>query len=115
MPARARSKAIGISVKKMRKVCDLVRNKDVATAIDVLQFTPSPSAAVLLKTLNAAIANAENNELLNRDELRIVGIQADIGPRLRRFRPKARGRVGSFDRPTCHLTVVVDEVPREGS
>ncbi len=110
MAARARIKGVGISAKKMRKVCDLVRGKDVDVAADLLRFTQTPSAAVLLKTINAAAANAENNELMNRANLRIVEITADIGPRMRRYRPKARGRVGSFDRPTCHVTVVVDEV-----
>ena len=113
MAARARIKGVGISAKKMRKVCDLVRGKDVAVAADLLRFTQTPSAAVLLKTINSAAANAENNELMNRANLRIVEITADIGPRMRRFRPKARGRVGTFDRPTCHVTVVVDEVTPE--
>jgi len=109
MAAKARVKGVGISAKKMRKVCDLVRGMDVDVAINLLRFTQSPSAAVLLKTLNSASANAENNELMNRENLRIVEITADVGPRQRRFRPKARGRAGTFDRPSCHLTVVVDE------
>ncbi len=109
MAARARSKGIGISARKMRKVCDLVRGKDVDTAVTLLRFTLSPSAGVVLKTINSAVANAENNELMNRADLKIVRITADVGPRARRFRPKSRGRVGSFDRPSCHLTVVVDE------
>ena len=109
MAVRARSKGIGISAKKMRKVCDLVRGKDVDAAVNQLRLTSSPSANIILKTINSAVANAENNQLLDRADLKIVRITADTGPRVRRFRPKARGRVGSFDRPSCHLTVVVDE------
>lgn len=107
--SRAVAKSVGISVKKIRPVCDLVRGKAVSEAEILLQFTPSPSAEVVLKTLHSAVANAENNDLMDREQLRVVRITADQGPTLRRFRPKARGRVGAFNRPSCHLVVEVDE------
>ncbi len=94
----------------MRLVCDLVRGKNVETAVNTLRFTLSPSANVVLKTLNSAVANAETNEFMNRDNLTIIRITADQGPRMRRFRPRSRGRAGAFNRPTCHLIVEVDEV-----
>lgn len=115
MAARAKATRVGISVKKIRPVCDLVRGMDIHRAMDVLRFTVSPSAEVILKTLNSAVANAENNEFRSRERLRIVRITADEGPRLRRFRPKARGRVGRFDRPSCHLTIEVDEPESAGT
>ncbi len=115
MAARAKATRVGISVKKIRPICDLVRGKDVRQAVDILRFTVSPSSQVILKTLNSAVANAENNELLSRERLKIIRITADEGPRLRRFRPKARGRVGRFDRPSCHLTIEVDEQESTGT
>jgi large subunit ribosomal protein L22 len=63
-----------------------------------------------LKILKAATANAENNDLQSREDLKIVRITADKATWVRRFRPKARGRVGAFDRPTSHITIEVDEV-----
>ena len=110
MAAHARAKSVGISAKKMRLVCDLVRGKNVETAVNTLRFTLSPSANVVLKTLNSAVANAETNEFMNRDNLTIIRITVDQGPRMRRFRPRSRGRAGAFNRPTCHLIVEVDEV-----
>jgi large subunit ribosomal protein L22 len=109
MAVRAKSKGVGVSAKKMRIVCDMVRGKDVETAVNLLRFTQSPSAEIVMKTINSAVANAENNELMGRDGLRISLITVDEGPSLRRFRPKARGRAGSFDRPSCHLIVEVDD------
>jgi large subunit ribosomal protein L22 len=100
---------VGVSARKMRRVVDLVRGKRVDEALDILRVAPSPAAVVVSKTVRSAAANAENNESMNPAELRIVKIAADQGPTLRRFRPKARGRVGAFNRPSCHLTVWVDE------
>lgn len=110
MAAHARAKSVGISAKKMRLVCDLVRGKNVETAVNTLRFTLSPSATIVLKTLNSAVANAEVNDFLSRDSLTITKITVDQGPRMRRFRPKSRGRAGAFNRPSCHLMVEVDDV-----
>ena len=110
MAAHARAKSVGISAKKLRLVCDLVRGKNVETAVNTLRFTVSPSAIVILKTLNSAVANAEANEFMSRDNLKITRITADQGPRMRRYRARSRGRAGAFNRPTSHLIVEVDEV-----
>ena len=109
MPVRAHSHMVGISANKMRRVLDLVRGKRVNAAIDMLRVMPSPAATAVSKTLKSAAANAENNETMDPDNLKIVSIVADQGPSLRRYRPKARGRAGAFDRPSCHITVFVDE------
>ncbi|MBM3956429.1 MAG: 50S ribosomal protein L22 [Gemmatimonadetes bacterium] len=112
MPVRAHSHMVGVSARKMRGIVDLVRGKRVDEALDILRVTPSPAAVVISKTVRSAAANAENNEAMDRSNLRIVSIVADQGPRLRRFRPKARGRAGAFNRPSCHVTVWVDEATR---
>lgn len=109
MPARAYNKNVGVSAIKLRKVADLVRGQPVDAALDTLRYMTTPSADIVSRTVRSAAANAENNELLDRDSLRIVTITVDEGRTLRRFRPKARGRVGAFNRPSSHLTVIVDE------
>jgi large subunit ribosomal protein L22 len=100
---------VGVSPYKMRLVIDQVRGRSVADAEVRLRYMVSPAAEVVLKAVRSAAANAENNDLLNRDALKIVRITADQGPVLKRFQPKARGRAGAKDRPTCHLTVEVAE------
>lgn len=100
---------VGVSPYKMRLVIDQVRGQSVADAETRLLYMASPAAQIVLRTVRSAAANAENNDLLNRDDLKIVKITADQGPVLKRYQPKARGRAGAKDRPTCHLTVEVAE------
>ena len=107
--AVAKAKNIGISAYKLGRVMELVRGKYVEDALDTLRYMTTPAASEVFKVVNAAAANAEHNDLQSRDELKIVSIKADKATSLRRYRPKARGRVGAFDRPTAHITVVVDE------
>ncbi len=111
--AKAVSKLVGISSTKLRHVVDLVRGEPVDEAIEMLRFMTTPAATNVRKTVQSAAANAENNDLLDRDSLIIKEIYADKGPSLKRFRPKARGRVGAFDRPTSHITVIVEERDEE--
>ncbi len=105
----ARSKNIGVSPYKMRRVIDQVRGVTIAEAENRLMYMTSPAAQVVLKVVRSAAANAENNDYLNRDALKIVRIQADQGPVLKRYIPKARGRAGARNHPMCHLTVEVAE------
>ena len=112
--AKAVSKLVGISSTKLRHVIDLVRGAPVDAAIETLRFMTTPAATDVRKTVQSAAANAENNDLQDRDSLIIKEIYANKGPQLKRFRPKARGRVGAFDRPTSHITVIV-EAPDEES
>lgn len=109
MATRAYVKRSGISAIKMRRVADLVRGKNADEAMTMLKFVPTPAAGLVAKTIRSAVANAENNDLKDRAKLKIVKITVDGGPRTRRFRAKARGRAGAFDRPSSHLTVEVDE------
>ena len=75
----------------MRLVIDQVRGASVAEAENRLMYMTSPAAEVVLRTVRSAAANAENNDLLNRDDLKIVRITADQGPVLKRYQPRARG------------------------
>ncbi len=109
MPATASAKNTGISVKKLKPIVDLVRGKRLDEAMEILQFLPSPAAAQVAKVVKSAGANAENELLANTSDLRVVEIYADEGPRLKRFRARARGRGARIVRRNSRITVVVDE------
>ena len=110
---KAVAKQIGASQKRLKPIMDLVRGKDIGDAINTLGLLTSPWAKVVAKVVQSAAANAENNMLMNRDTLRIVRISADKAKPLKRFRPRARGRMGRITKRACHLTVVVDEAGQE--
>lgn len=110
MPAvRAVARQVGASQKRLRPILDLVRGKQVDDALNTLQLLPSPWAKTVAKVVQSAAANAENNMLMERDYLRIVQISADQARSLKRFRPRARGRIGRITKRSSHITVVVDE------
>jgi large subunit ribosomal protein L22 len=99
----------GISVRKVKLIIDLVRGKKVEEALQILQFMPSPVAALVAKVVRSATANAENELLSRVSDLRIVEIHANEGARLKRFRARAKGRAARISRRSSHITVVVDE------
>lgn len=109
MAATAIAKNTGVSVKKVKPIVDMVRGKPVEEALAVLRFMPSPVAAQVAKVVKSAAANAENELLGRRSELVITEIFADEGTSLKRFRARARGRVGRIIRRNSRITVVVDE------
>ena len=108
-PVKATAKQVGASTKRLKPLLDLVRGKRVSEAVDTLRLLPSPWAAKVAKVVRSAAANAENNMLMDPDNLRITKIVADVAPSLKRSRPRARGRVGRITRRSSHVTVVVDE------
>jgi len=109
LPATASVKNTGISVKKLLPIVDLVRGRRLDEAMEILRYLPSPVAAQVAKVVKSAGANAENELLANTSDLRIVRIYADEGPRLKRFRARARGRGARITRRSSRITVVVDE------
>ena len=82
-------------------------------ALNTLKLLPSPWAKTVAKVVQSAASNAENNMFMNRDTLRIVQITADNARSLKRFRPRARGRIGRITKRSSHLTVVVNEEAEE--
>jgi large subunit ribosomal protein L22 len=106
--AVAKAKNTGISVKKLMPLADLVRGKGAAEALDILRFQPSPHAKVLAKAVKSAVANAENVHQLTPEQLTVSTVLVDPGPTLRRFRPRARGRVTRILKRSSHITVVVE-------
>jgi large subunit ribosomal protein L22 len=108
--AQAVQRMIRISPQKLNLVAALIRGKKVSSALADLEFSRKRIAGQVRKTLQSAIANAENNHDLDVDNL--VVAEAHVGKALvmKRFRPRARGRVGRIMKPFSNLTVVVREV-----
>lgn len=109
MEARAVARYVRVSPRKARQVIDLVRGKPVAEALMVLRFTPKRAARIVEKVVRSAVANAANNHDLDGDDLYIAQAYVDEGPRLKRWRPRARGRAYAIQRPTSHVTVIVKQ------
>lgn len=112
-PVKAVAKQIGASQKRLKPILDLVRGSNVDEALDTLSLMPSPWARTVYKVVQSAASNAENNMFMERDNLRIVRITADPARSIKRFRPRARGRIGRITKRSSHITVVVDEIERE--
>jgi large subunit ribosomal protein L22 len=106
---RAIARNVRGSPRKAGLVADVVRGKSVNEALAVLRFLPQRAARDLFKVVQSAAANAETNFNLDPNELYIVRVTADKGRTLKRFRPKARGRVGPILKRSSHLTVIVAE------
>jgi large subunit ribosomal protein L22 len=111
---KATAKSIGASVKRLRPMMDLVKGQQVDTALTTLQFLTSPWAKVISKVVKSAAANAENNMMMDRRQLKITQIFANQAKPLKRFRPRARGRIGRITKPSSHITVIVNQIG-EGS
>ena len=112
-PVQAVAKQIGASPKRLRPLLDLIRGQSVTDALNALSLLSSPWAKQVYKTVHSAAANAENNMMMNRDDLKIVQISANQARPLKRFRPRARGRMGRITKQASHITVVVDEAHPE--
>jgi large subunit ribosomal protein L22 len=98
-----------ISAQKMRLVADQVRGMHIEKALDILRFSKKKAAAIVAKTLNSAIANAENNFGADIDELYVSAIYVDEGPTMKRLMIRARGRADRILKRTSHLTIEVAE------
>ena len=98
MQVSATAKRLRISPRKLRLVADQVRGKAVEEALNILGYSTKKGAPLIRKVLNSAIANAENNEGADVDELAITSIHVDGGVTVKRMRPRARGRFGSYSK-----------------
>ena len=107
MEVAARLKGARISAQKARLVADQVRGKPVEEALSVLEFSNKKAAQLVRKVLNSAIANAENNEGADVDELKVSSIFVDEGMTMKRIQPRAKGRADRIFKRTCHITVKV--------
>lgn len=109
MEVRALAKYVKVSSRKLKPVCDLIRGKSVEDARAILKFTPNKSARHILKVLNSAVANAENNQGLNEDDLFVSTVYANQGPVMKRWKAGSQGRANPILRRTSHIGVVVAE------
>src|SRR5947207_14818557 len=106
---RASLRSIRMSAQKVRLVLDVVRGKPANEALAILKFLPQRAARPVAATVKSAMANAENNFNMDPDELIITRCSADEGRTLKRWRPRARGRVNQILKRSSHITVVVAE------
>ncbi len=107
MEVAAKLKGARISAQKARLVADQVRGKGVEDALNLLTYSNKKAAQIIKKVLDSAIANAENNEGADVDELKISSIYVDEGMTMKRLRPRAKGRADRILKRSCHITVKV--------
>ena len=109
MATKATLKYVRISPQKMRLVVDQIRGLPVDRALNILTFSNKKGADIVKKVLESAIANAEHNDGADIDELKVSSVCVDVGPTLKRLRPRARGRADRIIKRMSHLTVTVAE------
>ena len=107
MEVAAKHKSARLSAQKARLVADQIRGKGVEEALEVLTFSTKKAATLIKKVLESAIANAEHNDGLDVDDLRVSTIFVDEGATMKRIRPRAKGRADRIMKRTCHITVKV--------
>ena len=107
MQVSATAKRLRLSPQKARLVADQVRGMPVEEALNLLEFSPKKAAHIVKKVLDSAIANAENNEGADVDELKVSSIYVDEGMTMKRLRPRAKGRADRILKRSCHITVKV--------
>lgn len=109
MQTQAVLKFVRLSPQKARLVADLVRGKKVGDAVNTLKFSNQRAAGILKKVLESAIANAENNNGADVDELKVAEIFVDEGPVMKRISPRAKGRADRISKRTSHITIRVGD------
>jgi len=109
MEVRAIANRLTISPQKARLVADQIRGKRVSDALEILNFSTKKGAVLIRKVLESAIANAENNEGADVDELRICEIYVNAGMTMKRIRPRAKGRADRIIKRSSHITVKVTD------
>lgn len=110
MKVIAKLNYLHIAPRKVRLVADLIRGKKVTESQRILDFTTKRASLPLKKLLNSAIANAKNNFQLEADNLKIAKLLVNEGPKLKRWRPRARGQAYEIQKKTSHITLVLEEI-----
>lgn len=109
MEVTAKLRNAPLSAQKGRLVADMIRSKKVSGAVDVLKFTSKKGAQLMLKLLESAIANAENNNGVDIDELTVGVVCVDEAATLKRISPRAKGRANRICKRSCHITIKVSD------
>jgi len=105
--ALAHARYVRGSVSKVRRVLDQIRGRSYRDALIMLEFMPYRSTGPITKVLRSAVANAEHNLGMDPSSLIISVASADMGPSMKRFRPRAQGRAFAIKKPTCHISIGV--------
>lgn len=113
MTVAAKLRYLRIAPRKVRLVTDLIRGKRVSEALTLLEFLPKRAAPILIKLLKQAIANASHNFQLSESNLYISKVFVDEGPKLKRWRPRARGQASEIQKKTSHITLVLNEIEKK--
>ncbi|MDO5291283.1 MAG: 50S ribosomal protein L22 [bacterium] len=98
-----------VSVQKACFVLDAIRGKDVQSALGILAYNPRYASSLIEKVLKSAIANAENNNGMNPENLYVAACYANKGPTMKRIKPRAQGRAYRIEKRMSHITIVLDE------
>ena len=109
MIATAKLRHLRVSPRKVRLVADLIRGKHVEEALNILQFTNKVSSQPLAKLLKSAVANADQKDGVDVDQLFIKDLRVDGGPTIKRFRPRAMGRATPILKRTSHISIGLDQ------
>lgn len=107
MQIQAYTKYARMSPRKVREITRSIQGYNAEEALERLRFIPRKSARLVSKTLRSAIANAENNNNLSSDALKIESAIVEQGPTLKRFRPAARGSAHPYKKPTSHIRIIL--------
>lgn len=103
----AKLKHLRIAPRKVRIVADLIRGKNAAEALDILQFTIKGAAEPMRKLLDSAVANATENHMMDADALYVAAVYVDQAATLKRWRPRAHGRATRIEKKTSHITLTL--------
>ena len=106
---RAVAKYVRISSRKVKVVIDLIRGKQVGEARAILLNTPKAASEPVIKVLDSAVANAENNLEMSRENLYVAEVYANQGPTLKRYWARSHGRADLIKKHTSHITIVLDQ------
>lgn len=109
MQVSANAKRLRISAQKVRLVADQIRGKPVAEALDLLSFSNKKASVLMRNALESVVANAENNEGADIDELKISEVYVNEGMTMKRIRPRAKGRADRIFKRSSHITVTVSD------
>ena len=109
MEVTASLKNAPLSAQKGRLVADMIRTMNVSGALDILRFTSKKGAQLMLKVLESAIANAENNNGVDIDDLTVSTVLVDEATTLKRVSPRAKGRANRISKRNCHITIKVSD------
>ena len=109
MQVTSKANRVRISPQKARLLVDQVRGKPVSDAMDILPYSTQKAAGLVRKVVESAIANAENNEGADIDELKICEIYVNEGLTMKRIKPRAKGRADRIFKRSSHITVTVTD------